>query len=184
MTQFEYITTLASFIVAFGVSRVLAGWVQQFIRRRESPIYPLQLAVSALMLLALLQNSWAMWLARKADWTFLSFLLLILLQLALVGALALINPPADHASSIRDHYFDVRKAAFGLCAAWITLGGIFDGINPLTSAQPLNPDLPYGLMYSIRGVALLVFGFMAWSDRESHHWAGFSVAALIQVHGS
>jgi len=65
LTQFEYVTTLASFIVAFGVSRVLAGWVHQFVRRREARIYPLQLAVSALMLLALLQNSWAIWLARN-----------------------------------------------------------------------------------------------------------------------
>jgi len=93
----------------------------------------------------------------------------------------LINPPPDHTSSIRDHYFDVRKAVFGLCGAWILLGGIFDNIGAWTGGQPLNPDLPHGLMYSIRGVALLVFVLMAWSDRQSHHWAGFIVAALIQL---
>lgn len=123
----------------------------------------------------------ALWLARDAEWTFGSSLLLIFLQLAIVGASALINPPPDHASSIRDHYFDVRKAVFGLCAAWIMLGGIFDTIGSWTDRQPLNPGLPYGLMYSIRGVALLVFVFTAWSDRPSHHWAGFIVAALIQI---
>jgi len=143
LTQFEYVTTLASFIVAFGVSRVLAGWVHQFVRRRETPIYPLQLAI--------------------------------------VGASALINPPPGHPSSIRDYYFDVRKAVFGLCAAWIILGGIFDVVGTWIVSLPLNPDLPYGFMFSIRGVALLVFAFMAWSDRESHHWAGFIVAALIPI---
>jgi hypothetical protein len=56
-----------------------------------------------------------------------------------------------------------------------------DSIGAFMSPQPLNPELPIGLMYSIRGVALLVFVFMAWSDRQSHHWAGFTVAALIQI---
>ena len=134
-----------------------------------------------MLLLALLQNSWAIWLARKLDWTFASFLLLILLQLAIVGASALINPPPDHPSSIRDRYFDARKAVFGLLAVWIVLGAIFDSIGRFASTGPLHPDLPIRLMYSIRGVALLVFVSMAWSDRESHHWAGFTVAALLQI---
>jgi len=91
------------------------------------------------------------------------------------------QPPPDHTSSIRDHYFDVRKAVFGLLAVWVTLGAIMDSIGAFKSTQPLNPELPIGLMYSIRGAALLVFVFMAWSDRESHHWTGFTVAALIQI---
>ena len=103
------------------------------------------------------------------------------MQLAIVGASALVNPPPDHTSSIRDHYFDTRKAVFGLLAVWIALGAIFDSIGRFASTRPLNPDLPIGLMYSIRGVALVVFVFMAWSDRESRHWAGFTVAALLQI---
>ena len=173
--------TLAAFIVAFGVSRVLSGWVQQFVRRRETPVYPLQLAVSGLMLLALLQNSWAMFMAQGADWTFFTFLVMILLQISIVGALALINPPPDYASSIRHYYFDVRKAVFGLLIAWIVIGGFFDMLGPLSSDQPLDPNIPYALMYSIRAVAVAVFGLMAWSGRESHHWAGFIVASVIQA---
>jgi hypothetical protein len=114
LDHFEYVTTLAAFIVAFGVSRLLAGWVQQFTHRSRTPIYPLQLAVSGLMLIALLQNTWAMWFARDVIWTFGSFLLMLLTQLALVGASALIHPPLDHPSSVRDHYFEVRQATFGL----------------------------------------------------------------------
>ena len=176
MTQFEYVTTLASFIVAFGVSRLLAGWVRQYLCRKETPTYPLQLAVSALILFALLQNTWAMWLFRNATWTFGHFLLLILVQLALVGASALIHPPPDYSSSIRDYYFEVRKAVYGLCVVWITSGAILDMFFMMT----VPGDLPYGLMFSIRGVAFLVFVFMAWSGRSSHHWAGLTVAGVIQ----
>jgi len=58
MAQFEYVTTLASFIVAFGVARLLAGWVRQYLERNETPVYPLQVAISALLLVSLLQNTW------------------------------------------------------------------------------------------------------------------------------
>jgi hypothetical protein len=40
--------------------------------------------------------------------------------------------------------------------------------------------LPNGLAYSMRGVAFLVFILMAWSDRASDHWAGFTVVSLAQ----
>ncbi len=153
MSEFEYVTTLAAFIIAFGVSRVPSGWVQQFVRRRETPVFPLQLAISGLMLLALLQNTWAIFLAQGADWTFLSFLILIFMQLSIVG----------------------------LLIAWMILGGLFDALGHLLMDVPLNRDLPFGLMYSIRAVAVTVFALMAWSARESHHWVGFIVAFLIQI---
>jgi hypothetical protein len=131
------------------------------------------------MLLALLQNTWAMWLAREVTWTFGTFLLLVLLQLGLVGASALINPLPGHSSSIRGHYFEMRKAVFGLCAAWVTLGGILDFVLAVT--HPDLAGLPYGLMYAFRGAAFLVFVIMAWSDRPSHHWASFAVLSVLQI---
>jgi len=116
--------------------------------------------VSALILIALLQNAWAMWFARDVVWTFGTFLLYVFTVLALVGASALVHPPLDHPSSIRDHYFDVRRAVFGLCAAWIALGGIMDFIVAVNWPDPIV--MPYGIMFTVRGVALLTFALMAW----------------------
>jgi len=180
LTHFEYVTTLLSFVVAFGVSRLLAGWVQQYLRRSQSPVDTLQVAVSFMLLIALLQNTWAMWAARDAIWTFGTFLLLVFNLLALVGASALIHPPPDHPSSNRDYYFEVRHAVFGLCAAWVILGGILDAVG-LALGPPDRPDLPYGTMFSLRGVAALTFGFMAWSDRPALHWACLAVSAALQL---
>jgi hypothetical protein len=136
-------------------------------------------AVSALLLIGLLQNAWAMWLARDVIWTFGTFLLYVFTVLALVGASALVHPPLDHPSSTRDHYFEVRPAVFGLCAAWIILGGIMDFIGAVNTPGPAV--MPYDLMFTVRGVAILTFAFMAWSDRPSHHWAGCAVSAVIQI---
>jgi hypothetical protein len=36
-------------------------------------------------------------------------------------------------------------------------------------------------MFTVRGVAIVTFAFMAQSDRPSHHWAGCAVLAVIQI---
>lgn len=177
MAQFEYVTTLASFIVAFGVARLLAGWVRQYLEHNETPVYPLQVAISALLLVSLLQNSWAMWVARDIVWTFGTFSLLIASSLSLVGACSLIHPPVTHFGGIQEYYFGVRRAVFGLCAVWIVIGASMDWI--VSSSLPI--ELPLGIMYTFRLLALCLFVVLMWSPRPSHHWAGFAVAATLQV---
>lgn len=72
----------------------------------------------------------------------------------------------------------MRSAVFSLCAAWIILGGTMDLMGAVN--RP-NPVASYELMFTIRGVAILTFAFMAWSDRPSHHWAGCAVTVVIQI---
>jgi len=116
MSHFEYVMTLASFVIAFGVARLLGGWARQYALRNRVPVYPLQVAVSVLLLVALLQNAWAFWIGRDVTWTFGAFLLMLTSQLALVGAASLIHPPESYTSGMQNYYFEVQKALFGLCA--------------------------------------------------------------------
>jgi hypothetical protein len=175
--QFEYVTTLVSFVVAFGVARLLAGWARQYALRAQTRIYPLQVAASALLLIALLQSTWAFWIYRDITWTFLTFLGMLLTQLALVGASALIHPPDGHFSSIRDYYFDVRHAVFGLTAAWLALGGVL--------AFFLRPSITVVASFedvvAIRAASLCIFAVLAWSDRPAYHWVGFAALAALQI---
>lgn len=177
MSHFEYVMTLASFVIAFGVARLLGGWARQYALRNRTPSYLLQVAVSALLLVALLQNAWAFWFARAITWTFTAFLLMLVSQLALVGAATLIHPPESYTSSIRDYYFEVRKAVFGLCAVWVVLGGILDYIF----IDSLPGDLPLGVMFAFRAMALFIFFYLAWSDRAAHHWVGIAALVMIQA---
>lgn len=131
------------------------------------------------MLVALLQSTWAFWFARDVVWTFGTFLLMLLTQLSLVGAAALIHQPVGHSSSARDYYFDVRQAVFGLCAAWIVLGGITDFAFIRSGFYP--PELPFDLIVIFRAAALSIFVLMAWSRRPSHHWAGLLLATILQI---
>ena len=43
------------------------------------------------------------------------------------------------------------------------------------------PGVSLAVVLIIRAVAVLPFAFLAWSDRPSHHWAGFATLALLQV---
>jgi len=177
MSHFEYVMMLASFVIAFGVARLLGGWARQYAFRSRSRAYPLQVAVSALLLVALLQNAWAFWSARVITWTFATFLLMLASQLALVGSASLIHPPDGYTSGIRDYCFEVRTAVFGLCAVWIVLGGILEVIY----IDSLSSALPFNVMFAFRAVGLMAFLYMAWSDRAAHHWVGIVVLVLLQA---
>jgi hypothetical protein len=72
----------------------------------------------------------------------------------------------------------VPSAVSSLCAAWIILGVT---MVLMGAANRPNPVARYELMFTVRGVAILTFAFLAWSDRPSHHWAGFAVSAVIQI---
>jgi len=177
MTHFEYVMTLASFVIAFGVARLLGGWARQYALRKQAPPYFLQVAVSVVLLVALLQNAWAFWFARAITWTFGTFLLMLTSQLALVGAATLIHCPDSYTSGIRDYYYEVRKAVFGLCAVWVVAGGILDYIY----SNSLSGDLPLGVMFAFRTMGLVLFLFMAWSDRAAHHWAALGSLVILQA---
>ena len=115
---------------------------------------------------------------RDVVWTFGHFLLLMLAQLALVGASALIQPPPDHSTSIRDYYFETRHAVFGLLSAWVIIGGIWETV---LSNEALVSGVPLAVLLTIRAVAVLPFAFLAWSNRPSHHWVGYAALALLQI---
>jgi len=129
------------------------------------------------LLVALLQNAWAFWFARDIAWTFGTFLLMLASQLALVGAATLIHPPDSYTSGLRDYYFEVREAVFGLCAVWIVLGGILDYVY----INSLSSELPFGVMFAFRAMGLLIFSYLAWSDRVAHHWVGIGALVMLQV---
>jgi len=59
MSYFEYVMMLASFVIAFGVARLLGGWAKQYALCKRIPFQPLRVAVSVPLLVALLQNAWA-----------------------------------------------------------------------------------------------------------------------------
>ncbi|GEM_PF-4535204 len=56
MDHFEYITMVVSFVTAFAVSQILAGWARQWAYRETQSIYPLHTVSSILFLVPLVRS--------------------------------------------------------------------------------------------------------------------------------
>jgi len=57
------------------------------------------------------------------------------------------------------------------------LGGLLDYIY----INSLSSQLPIGIMFAVRSIGLVVFVYMAWSNRAAHHWVGMAVLVMLQV---
>lgn len=176
MSQFEYITVLTSFVVAVGVAQLLSGWGRLYVGRKTAPPYALQVAASALLLVALLQSIWGYWGFRDVSWDFGRFLIVLAPLLPLVGATYIVLPPAAGNSAApqnsRDHYLEVHRAIFVLLAAWIALGTIAELVL-------VEPELHLGQGIRLLGVGLLVA--LGFTTRPVWHWSGLVVLAGLQL---
>jgi len=176
LSQFEFVTLLFSLVVAFGVSELLAGWGRSYKNRLISKPYPLQLAATGLVLVALLQSLWGYWGFRDVVWTFWLFLIALAPLLALAATTFLISPSA-HAPTVeivdsKTHYFDVAPAIFVLLAAWVSLGML---------AETVLVGMSFHLGKAVRLVAVLLLLFLSRSSNPAIHWVGLSLLAVLQM---
>ncbi len=176
MSQFEYVTVLTSFVVAFGVSELLAGFGRQVLERATTRPDPLQIAASLLLLIALLQSLWGYWGFRDVAWGFGHFLLALSPLLSLVGAAYLIMPrAAADGSGLRDpraHYHAVAPAIFALLAVWVALG---------TVVELALVDTSLHLGQGVRVAALVLFAGLSRTSRRGVHAVGLAVLAILQL---
>ena len=177
MSQFELVITLVSFFIAFGVSKLLSGWKTQFLRKDEVSVYPLQTAYSLLALLAMLQNAWATWMWHDVEWTFLTFVLLVLSNISIVAAAALILPDDADEKDLKDYYYRVQVPFYIFCALWLFFGGLMETALMEQSRSPI----PLPLMLSIRGIAIVLFVCLVFTKRPVFHWVGWAVCFALQI---
>jgi hypothetical protein len=178
MDHFEYITMVVSFVTAFAVSQVLAGWGRQFALRESQPPYLLHTVSSILFLITLVQSIWGSWIYRDVPWTFATFLVYFSSTLPLAGAAVLIHPPAASAesTSIRSHYFSSGRAAYLLVAIWIAITGWLEWL--------LTDHLGrYGehtaLVLAVRVLTGSVLTIQSASRSPKVHWVGLTLLASI-----
>jgi hypothetical protein len=173
LSQFEYVTVLFSLVVAFGVSELLAGWGRSYRNRTTNRPYPLQLAASGLLLLALLQSLWGYWGFREVVWTFWLFLVALAPLLVLAAATFLITPSSEFPSADAEaHYFDVAPAVFALLAAWVGLGAV---------AEAGLVESSFHLGQAVRIVATVVLALLSRTSSPRIHWVGLGVLVTLQI---
>ena len=174
MSQFEFVLVLMSFVVAFAISEILAGWGRQFAERDHVKPSGLQLMASALLLLALVQGLWGYWSYRDLDWTLGRFLIAFLPLLVLSTSAFFITPHISDrgVSDAREHYMRVRSVLFTLLSAYVIL-------NTLTE-WTLSGLVPHGGQ-AIRPVAIAIFVALAVSRDPRIHWAGLTILLILQA---
>lgn len=174
MSQFEFVLVLMSFVVAFAISEILAGWGRQFRQREQVTLSALQLTASALLLLALVQALWGYWNFRDTAWTLGRFLVAFLPLLVLSTAPFIITPHISDRGSVDAgaHYFRVRPVMFGILCVYVLLNllaeWVLSGLT-LHTGQALRP----------LGIAILLV--LAWSGDPRIHWAGLAALLLLQT---
>ncbi len=176
MSQFEFVTLLFSLVVAFGVSELLAGWGRSYRNRLISRPYPLQMAATGLLLVALLQSLWGYWGFRDVVWTFWLFLVALAPLLTLAATTFLISPtaraPTVEIVDSKTHYFDVAPAIFILLAAWVSLGML---------AESILVGMSFHLGQAVRLITLLLLLSLSRSSNPAIHWVGLSLLAVLQM---
>jgi energy-converting hydrogenase Eha subunit H len=175
MSEFEFVIVLMSFITAFGASELLAGWGRLYLGRAETKIFPLQLAASGLLFVALIQSLWGYWGYRDVSWGFGNFMVALLPLLPLVGAAGIVLPQAGRLSihaSPKEHYESVYKAIFILLALWVGLGTVTEWVLVDTSFH-------VGQVIRVLGVLMLVG--MTFTSKLTIHWVGLVLLAILQL---
>ena len=180
MAHFEYITMVISFVTAFAVSQILAGWSRQYFHRETQAPYALHTVATVLFLATLVQSIWGSWSLREVPWTFGSFLLYFTTTLPLAGAATLIHPPAATAAEtpLRDHYFSSGRAAYVMMAVWIVFTGVLEWW--LVDYVPVAPD-EIAVTTGVRVGSVVTLVWLARSERPSHHWVGLGFLAVLLV---
>lgn len=178
MDHFEYITMVISFVVAFAVSQILAGWARQYAHREIQPAYPLHTAATILFVLTLVQSVWGAWTYRQLSWTFGSFPLHFVATLPLAGAATLIHPPAASAAetSLRDHYYASGRAAYLMMAIWVALQAVMEW-SVRGQIDGLAETFQAMAFPRIASIALLLW--LARSKNATHHAIGLGLLGIV-----
>lgn len=117
MSVMEFILVAHSIIVGLAVAEVLRGFAD-LVRAEQTRISYRLLLVAAWTLLLLLQVCWAIWqVSKRAEWTFLEFLIFLLPVGILYVIARLCFPEKVAESDLQAYYSRIAPALFLLVAA-------------------------------------------------------------------
>ena len=117
MDAFSYLSVLISIVLGLGLAHVLAGAARLLRYRARVRFYEPALAWMAFLFLVHVQIWWAMFDLRDvAMWTFVAFLLVLLIPVLAYFLTFLLVPDteASEAVDLRASYYESRPAFFGV----------------------------------------------------------------------
>lgn len=129
MSLFEYVSVIIAVVLALCIGQLLLG-VSALVkaRLRVSAFLPHTIWI-ALLFLLVLQHWWAQWDFRGVDWTYATFLYVVLGPTLLFLAVSLLVPETsgDAPIDVRNHFLGVRRLFMLVMLAFVLVTW-FDGL--------------------------------------------------------
>lgn len=180
MSGFEFVLVLYAIISGLGISDILSGWGEQVRTRHRVTAYPLQLALSFLLMYFGITFLWSLWTFRDSEWTFLLYIHMAVISLVISLASRIIRvDTSTGAPSTRDQYFLVARPIFLLLSSIPILIMLLSFTSKVSEVVPNRPE---GMeLLQIMAYRILLFGgllYVAWSRKVTVHWVGVSAMFL------
>ena len=177
MSMFEFVTVMVSMILALCLGHLMRS--ASFLAKTDREVIYYQPLVlwSIVVLLSVINHWWTLWDLRDLDWSYASFIYILLAPVLITFATGLLSP--SHSSSgpidLRAHYSRVRRL-FSL--VMVGYGSVmwFDG--PLFAGQEVFGAV--GALHIPIIAADCVPG-ISGNDRANALAAGVVLAALLVV---
>jgi hypothetical protein len=127
MTLFEYLAIAFGLLYSVAALRVLGGLPVAIARGRR---YSLHLILTFVQLMLIAISFWTFWSLRDVAWTFVGFLLALLVPGLLYYCAAVLVPENPEAvTSWRDHYYRTRRRWYGGFALWGVAAAVSATVN-------------------------------------------------------
>ncbi len=167
MTQFEYLAIAFSLLYSLAALRIIGGLSEAF--EAETRSLP-HLALTFVQLFLVAVSFWVFWSLRDVDWTFVGFLVALLIPGTLYYCSTVLIPAEpDEVASWRDYHRDVRHQWYLGLALWAVGAALSATVN-----------LGMGLGHPARGIhgLAITVGLLGWLNRNERLHRGL-VALLI-----
>lgn len=178
MSGFEFVLVLYAIIVGLGISDILAGWGEQIRARHRMSAFPLQIALSFMLMAYGITYLWAMWTFRDTVWTFNLYAAFAIIPLAISLASRVVRLDTSvGARPAREQYLQNSRPVFLLISTVPAMLIILSLFSTLRDSVPNAPNLA-GLT-ALRVTVFIGILYVSWSRNEKVHWAG--IIALFVV---
>ena len=179
MDAFSYLSVLLSIVLGLGVTQVLTGLGRVIEARDRVRAYGPALIWAGVILLVHVQTWWVMFGLRVyQDWTFGTFLM-VLLQPAVLYLLSALVLPLDFgggsAADLRDHYYRHVPWFFGIAVLLLA--------QSIARDLVIDGDFPSTVNLAAHGAFGALWGGAAFTRRPRYHWfVAVATAVLFGVY--
>jgi hypothetical protein len=180
MSGFEFVLVLYSIIVGLGISEILSGFGEQIRARHRMSVYPLQIALSFLLMFYGTTFLWGFWTFRDIVWTFPLYISMAAMPMIISLASRVVRvDTAIDAPSPKEQYFHSARPVYLLLALVPAVLVALSFASALGDSVRDRPDLVQ--LTAVRMLTSIGVLYLAWSQRAIVHWIGIGALFLLTV---